>query len=150
MADEIKIFNQDAHDVILPTAVEVSKEVEKLIATDITEAISGDTVKSMLLDTLVGVQQPNYTFILKDGSIKEVQLRALEALVSKEGNTALYLLKNKDLRLIGFGNLDELGRTIPSVVRKILFDDIEVVYNFGGDVAYKVNSKNNRILRLKI
>lgn len=150
MADEIKLFSREASDIVLPTTVEVTKEVEKLIATDITEAISGDTVKSMLLDTLVGVQQPNYTFILKDSSIKEVQLRALEALISKGGNTALYLLKNKDLRLIGFGNLDDLGRTVPSIVRKILFDDVEVVYNFGGEVAYKVNSKNNRILRLKI
>ena len=140
MDSGINLFDSDASEPLIPSLKEIdgvsSDEVKRqlsiesnLISSGIDKAISGDTVKSMLLAEESGVMQPNYVVDFTDVSeVHNFQLEGLDALLNPDGDTWVYVYtKNGGLNKLGRGKSEVLDRILTIAVAN-LFDSKCKIY----------------------
>lgn len=150
----IQLFGSDANDIAMPSiGTELSEEQQGLMSESISKAISGETVKTLLLPEDTEIAPLNYIFDFTDlTSINTVQKEALKGLVSYYGDVQLYLYKQKSgLTAFGMGDRYKLERMVPLIRSYIFNNEIKIYRNFApGNPVEEVDTKDITRMRLNL
>ena len=152
----MKLFNSSNDKVVLPSVNEkVAQQQEELMSADIQGAISGDTVKKLLLPEASKIDPCNFIFDFSDmKSVTVFQREALKSLVSKKEskqNVSLYLYRKDGLVKFGMGEKYSLEREIPLLRHFICGDEIRVYKNYvEGEPIVEVTGRDVTQMRLNL
>lgn len=163
---EVNIIDASADDVLMPgmgikiddedisekEILESTKSTTDIISKGIEKALSGETVKSVLIPEDISIVQPNYVIDLsKLTEIDPIQAMALDAILNEDGDMAVYIYTPGELEKIGMGYSWMLNRIIVSAIGNV-FDNKCLIYrNYAVDRELEiVDSKNIVHLRLSI
>ena len=125
----IPLFDQGIDDGVI-TSDELRKQLngtESLKSVGLERAISGDTVKSVMIPEDVNILIPNYVIdISKVKEVQDCQSYGIDALVSSDGDTVLYYYTKEGLARIGYGKSRTLDRILAIVVRRLFGSECKV------------------------
>lgn len=163
---EISIFDTQADDIAMPGTVvnidnaEISGEDIKNILTStgdvisrgIEDALTGDTIKSVIVPEESDITLPNYVIDLSEVSeICEIHSTAIDALLNEDGDTAVYVYTNTGIDKIGMGYGELLNRIIAPAISNIFNDKCLIYKNYQiGEDLDIVDGKDISNLRLSI
>lgn len=125
----ISLFDAPEDIVVMPNNFEESSKSEqsKLMSNDIAKAIVGNEVKIIVLPEETDIQYPNYVLDFSDCTeITIFQKEALMNLISKDGDTALYLYNKKSLTRFGYGLKYKLENLMILTKKHIFGDNIKI------------------------
>lgn len=149
----LKLFKDNPDDVKMPTInKDISEEQSSLISDSIQDAITGSTVKKLILPESSVIAEKNFIFdFSKTASVTVFQREALKSLVSSTGDVALYLYKTSGLVQFGKGEKYSLERMIPLVRHFIFADEIDIYKDYQpGCAANKVVNRDITKMRLNL
>ena len=152
----MKLFNSSNDNVVLPSVNEkVVQQQEQLMSADIQGAISGDTVKKLLLPESSKIDPCNFSFDFSEmQSVTVFQREALKSLGSKKEskqNVSLYLYRKDGLVKFGMGEKYSLEREIPLLRHFIFGDEIRVYKNYvEGEPIVEVTGRDVTQMRLNL
>lgn len=116
---QLEILNQEElsktdSKIAMPTEAsnneEYIKDMNTLVDLDITDAISGEYVKRILMSSEDELETPNYIMDFSEVSDTTIfQKRALKEIVAKSGDTAIYLYKDGKLMKLGYNESYKLA-----------------------------------------
>lgn len=154
MEENIKLFNDSSDEVKLPSVTaEQLQEQQKLRSADITDAISGSTIKTLLLPEETRISDRNFVFDFSDtDKISVFQKEALKSLVTaNDGDTSLYLYRKNGLVEFGKGVRHCLERLIPLMRACVFNNEIRVYKDFCvGKPVQEMESRDITKLRLNL
>lgn len=158
--DTIQLFKHDQSVVSMPTVTEeeVQKQNEELDSQDITGAISGKKIKTLLLPEESIISEINYIFDFSEvANISPFKKEALKSLVvpkdKEDENTivSLYLYKKNGLVEFGRGDRYVLERLMPLIKVHVFGDEIKIYKNFKrGKPLEEVSGRDITKLRLNL
>lgn len=128
----ISLFDTPEDEFKMPSEMseEDKKEQDKLISDNIGDAILGKEVKVIILPEEVEIQYPNYVLDFTNcPEITIFQKEALTNLMSKDGDTALYLYNQKALTRFGYGLQYKLENLMILTKKHIFGDAIRIYRN---------------------
>lgn len=142
--DEAEISEQEIKDSLKSTTDVISQGIEG--------ALSGETVKSVLIPEESDIIQPNYVIDFSElGEIEPIQSMAIDALLNEDGDMAVYGYTNGGITKLGMGYSDVLNRVIASAIGNVFNNQCLIYRNY--DIGKKldiVDSKDISHLRLSI
>jgi hypothetical protein len=152
--DNLKIFNSDGNDVVLPSIDAGEKADSKLISESIDTAILGDKVKKLIVPEDLDIEEVN--IVLDISSIKESMsvfttevIKSL--LVARNGDTAIYMYNISGMVKIGYGRRHELERTLPVIKEFALTDGLRIYKDYKrGKEIVEVRDIDVSMLRLNL
>lgn len=151
--DDIEIPSDSNNDSLL-TEKELKDKLNesKLKSDNISRAIQGETVKSVIFPEESGIITPNYVIDFRGlDEIYEFQMSALDALLHEDGNVALYACTNAGLAKLGFGLDLVLDRIIAVAVDKLFDKKCRIYRNFEpGTPPVVISHKDVTKMRLSI
>lgn len=158
---DIKLFKDDSPVVAMPNISdeEVELQNKELESKDITEAISGKMVKTILVPEEAVIEEQNYIFDFSNTeSITIYKREALKTTLNPhagsdpERDVAIYLHNSSGKLLkIGYGDKYELERLIPLLKSYIFGDEIRIYKNFKkGCNVVEVKKRDITQLRLNL
>lgn len=152
---EIKLFNNDQDTVAMPSiGSDISEEQSSLISKDISDAISGETVKKLILPEESVIAEENFVFDFSDlDSVTIFEREALKSLVNKDGTVSLYLYKKGGMGLVEFGKGEKysLEREVPLLRHFVFGDGINIYKNYKvGEPAVSIESRDITKMRLNL
>lgn len=115
-----------------------SKEIDEMLKPDemnraenVIDAISGDTVKSIIIDEVYGIQTPNYTLDISEiEEMTRTAFAAIRSLLSDTGDTFLYLKKDSTLSLIGMCRSEVLYRVLSPAIKNMFGSKCHIYKDF--------------------
>lgn len=126
----IRLFNTPENELVMPSNLseEQEKEQKRLLSDDITKSVlKGSEVKIVVLPEESSIQTPNYVLDFSEcNEITIFQKEALMNLISKDGDTALYLYNKKALTRFGYGLSYKLENIMPLTKKYIFGGDIKI------------------------
>lgn len=146
--DTIKIFNITDDSVVLPSGDTINNEY--LISDGLDQAISGDTVKSIMIPEEINILLPNY--VIDFSNIKEIyefQALALDSFIREEGDATIYINTKTGITKLGHSDLDTLDKVLVTAL-SVLFNGECMVYrnyipNKELQPVYKTDNNNIRL-----
>lgn len=125
---ELQLFSPDTESLVMPSiSDEVLRKQKELQSEDISEAISGSVIKTLILPEDLEIPPFNYIFdFTQIETISIFQKNALKALVTKDGDTPLYLYNKKGMLLFGHGRKQDLERLLPSFRQFIFGEELRI------------------------
>lgn len=124
----IKLFDAPDDEIVMPTSGEAEVDKQKeLIKSEIDNAIYGNEVKVVVLPEETVIEYPNYVIDLTDlNEISIFQKSALQNLLSKHGDTAIYFYLGKKFTRVGYGLSYKLENLLALTKRHIFNDEIRI------------------------
>lgn len=160
----IKLFDDDASNPVLPfikgvdgiTSEEVKKQLDMesdLVSSSIKKAISGEVVKSLLINEDAMVMLPNY--VIDFTNVKEMygyQLDGLDSLLNPDGDTWIYIYtKAGGLVKLGCGKSEILDRILTIAVANLFDSKCKVYRDFeNGKKLNVVSEKDITTMKLNL
>lgn len=150
----IELFEDDGSTIKMPSiSPTLTDEQSQLISDDISHAIDGDEVKTLILPEDNDIAEKNFIFDFSDiETISQSQTEAIKALLSIDGDIQLYLYrKQTGLTYFGSGNKYTLERIIPLIRTHVFEDGIRVYKDFKrGNKVEEVTSRDITKMRLHL
>ena len=126
---DLKLFDDDSSEVVLPGQHEISKNKE-LISVGTEEAISGEYIKEVLIPDEKVINTPN--FIIDLGDMSEMtsnQMSAISSLLTyklEDADTYIYLKTHRGIYQLGMAVKNRVDSLIGIVIQKTLGDNVRV------------------------
>lgn len=115
-------------EIIIPSSnIKLSQEDKDMMDTDITDAISGSTVKKLLIPEDAEMELPNY--VLDYTTVEQTsafQKQAIKNLLSTDGKVAIYLYTDGRILKIGYGEEYKLNQIIDSFRANVADENVKV------------------------
>lgn len=150
---ELKIFNDDSSKVSMPSiSSDELNEQNKLKSHSIDSAISGTTVKKLIVPEESNIEDKNFIFDFTDiDSISVFQMDAIKSFIDSDGDVALYLYNKNGMVKFGYGDKFKLERIIPLVKFNVFDNKLKVYKNYHkGDIPVQLESTDITKLRLNL
>ena len=148
MAERIELFANDGKAPVIPVTPVGVKNPDNpdgellnpnsvyagtnLISHGVEEAISGSTVKSILIPETLDLTIPNYVLDFRKATkLRQHQVKALTSIIADDGDTAIYVVLPNGMEKLGMGIGSSLDRVLPAGVQSIfgsactLFQNVE-------------------------
>lgn len=151
--DGFKIFDSDPEKPILPDEVNTNNnDIEDLKSQCIEDAITGEVVKSVLLEVENSIVIPNYVIDMSElKEIEPIQVNALDSLLNENGDVVIYIYLNGNLQKIGMANSWVIHRIIVPAISTIFNNKCKIYKDFQvGKELNIINTKSIAHLRLSI
>lgn len=152
-AGNIKLFDTNPDAVILPdNSLSETEEIQGITSDELSDAITGDQVKTLLLKEELDIAVYNYVFDLSDiDTMQPIQIESLKSILSRDGTVQIYLYKKeKGLVSVGFGDKYRLERMVP-LLKTYVFDNIRVYKDLKkGETPNEVIKRDITKLRLNL
>ena len=127
----VKLFDAPENEFVMPgsNTEDLAKQKE-LTKSEIDNAIYGREVKVVVLPEETTIEYPNYVIDLTELSeISVFQKSALQNLLSKNGDTAIYFYLGKKFTRVGYGMSHKLENLLALTKRHIFGDEIKIYRN---------------------
>lgn len=155
--DNIELFKDDGKTVVMPSLDNELKESEQIKSKDITEAILGSTVATVIIQKDMHMELPNYVLDFSEYSeITMFQKESLSNLITTKPlddgvKTALYLYNGKKMIKFGTGEIYKLEVIIPIIRDKVFDNQIRVYRNVDGiSPLDELKTRDNTKVRLRL
>ena len=133
MAESIDLFSDNGKDPLIPVVPQGNSVDDKLISKDISEAILGEYVKSIIIPESLDIVVPNYVLDFRGTeALRKHEVESLACLVDDEdGDIAIYACLGNGLVSLGMGVSTRIERILPVYVQSLfgnscrLYRDIE-------------------------
>lgn len=149
----LKLFNSNTDEIVLPNvSPETVEEQKQLMSQSIEKEIGGKQVKKIILPEDSVIEHSNFLFDFSEvESISIFQKEAIKGLISKNGDTALYLYKPSSLVRFGWGDRYTLERLVPILREQVFGNEIRVFKDFQeGQPIIEVSKKDITKLRINL
>ena len=151
--DELEIFSDDGKNPKLPSiSKEKYNENSSLKSEGTEDAISGKSVKTVIIKEDSDIEYPNYVLDFSNvESINVIQKSALKSLISDRGDTAIYLYKKDAIVKIGSG-IGEILSTLINIINQSTMNGEISVYKdvIPGKEIEEIKGKDITKLRMRI
>ena len=128
--DKTEEIKDKTEEIKLPTLGVGNKE--ELISTDISEELKKGTVGTVLLKEESSVFTPSYLLDMTDvGDIMPSTLDAIQTMIYKEGDTAVYMKNGEHIGIIGYGDGHELYSMLETFVSNVYSGRCKIYKNNG-------------------
>lgn len=149
----VQLFNTPSDQLVMPGSgnVNLAQQAE-LTKSEIDNAIYGKEVKVIVLPEEATIEYPNYVIDLTDLSeITVFQKAALQNLLNKNGDTAIYFYLGKKFTRVGYGMAYKLENLLALTKKHIFGDDIKIYRNLEKNKPVdEVKSRDITKLRLNL
>lgn len=150
---KVNLFDAPSDQLVMPgsSPQDLAKQAE-LTKSEIDNAIYGKEVKVIVLPEETSVEYPNYVIDLTNLSeITVFQKAALQNLLSKHGDTAIYFYLGKKFTRVGYGMAYKLENLLSLTKKHIFGDEIKIYRNLEkGKPVDEVVSRDVTKLRLNL
>lgn len=148
-ASNLNLFD-DSEGIVLPcNNAETGSTGNVLESMGITEAISGTTVKSMLIPEVDNVIIPCYLIDLRNTKATRSTTLGLTALLREDGDTAIYIQNPVKIIKLGMGNESVLYNVMSTAIHHMFSGKAKLYKNTGsGFNPVDDSDVSNVILRL--
>lgn len=159
-------FNQKADEIAMPsmsqdldTGMISEKDIKdnlksgmELISEGLDRAISGDTVRKMMIAEDTNIAIPNYVIDFTNiDEMFEFQMEAMDALLHPDGEVTIYAYTRTGLAKLGRGLSSILDRILPLAISNLFADKCKIYKDFNiGEIPKVVSDKDITTMRLSI
>lgn len=151
--DKIDIFSDDGKAPEMPSINKEQSGEESTLKSEGTEdAISGVSVKTVLIKEDSDIEYPNYILDFSNvGSVNVIQKSALKSLISEDGDTSIYLYNKDAIVKIGSG-IGETLSTLINIINQSTMNGEVAVYKdvIPGEEIEEIHGKDITKLRMRI
>jgi len=124
--------NTMAIDIELPSLNPNNSDYSNLMSVGIDEALKKDKLDTVLLQEETEVHIPSYLIDMTEvGDIMPATLRALQTMISTEGDTAVYMKKGDMVGVIGYGDRHELYSRLETYINNVYSGKAKLYKNTG-------------------
>lgn len=128
----IQLFDTGANEMVMPGVNKLdtkdNKEEVNLVSEGIERAITGDTVKSLMIPEDLEISLPNYILDLCNvDPLYEFQAQGIDALLHPDGDTTIYAYTPSGLVKLARGLSDILDRILTISIAN-LFNGQAIIY----------------------
>lgn len=125
-SSKLKLFNDENKEMKMPGDSNLEKG-NSLRTDNVVKALTGEQVKTLLLPEEQLIELPNYVIdFSKNMQMTVFQKLALDSLLSKNGDTSIYLYNNNNIIKIGSGIQYKLEMILSSYKNNILNKDVNI------------------------